>query len=39
MAFVFAGRLQEPKAANADALLKELLLTQPQRFLVRLLGR
>lgn len=38
-AFVFVRRLDEPKAADADALLRELLLHQPQRFLVRLLGR
>jgi MFS family permease len=38
-AFVMARRLQEPSAANADALLHELLIHHPRRFLVRLLNR
>jgi MFS family permease len=39
VAFAFARRLEEPKAGNADALLREFLYHQPQRFLFRLLGR
>ena len=38
-AFHLARRLQEPKAAGADALLRELLVQNPQRWLVRMFGR
>ncbi len=38
-AFHLARRLEEPKAGTADALLRELLVQNPQRWLVRLFGR
>lgn len=38
-AFWLTRRIEEPKAASADALLRELLLESPQRWANRLLGR
>jgi MFS family permease len=35
VALVLSRRLQEPEAASMDALLKELLIQSPQRFLLR----
>lgn len=38
-AFHLARRLEEPRAGAADALIRELLVQHPQRWLVRLFGR
>jgi len=38
-AFHLARRLEEPKAAAAEALIRELLVQNPQRWLVRMFGR
>ena len=37
--WVLAGRLQEPKAARFEVLMREMLLEPPQQFIVRWLGR
>ena len=38
-AFHLTRRLEEPRAGGADALIRELLVQDPQRWLVRLFGR
>ncbi len=37
--WLLAGRVEEPKAARFEVLLREMLLDHPQRLLVRWLGR